>query len=62
MSKPTRSPSKGSCRKKAPNDQAPCSVTMPVSLQQAVIRAAQQEDRSFSAIIRRAVERYVGVN
>jgi hypothetical protein len=35
---------------------------MPVSLQQAVIRAAQQEDRSFSAIIRRAVERYVGVN
>jgi len=59
MSGNTRTPSKGSCRKKAPSDQAPCSVTMPVSLQQAVIRAAEKEDRSFSAIIRRAVEVYV---
>jgi hypothetical protein len=62
MSARNHQPSKGSCRKKSPSDQAPCSVTMPVSLQQAIIKVAEQEDRSFSATVRRAVERYVAQN
>jgi len=37
----------------------PCSITMPVALQLAIIRRAKTEDRSFSATVRRAVERYL---
>jgi predicted transcriptional regulator len=47
------------CRKRAADDNKPTSVTMPKSLQEAVIRAADREDRSFSAVVRRAVEQYV---
>ncbi len=46
------------CRKKARADNRPASVTMPKALQEAVIRAAVREDRSFSAVVRRALEQY----
>ena len=49
-----------SCRKKKPNDSVPCSVAIPVELQQRAIERAKQEDRTFSALIRRAVAAYVG--
>lgn len=47
------------CRKRATADNQPASVTMPKALQEAVIRAANREDRSFSAVVRRALEQYV---
>jgi hypothetical protein len=49
-----------SCRKKRANDSVPCSVTIPIELQQQIIARANQEDRTFSAVIRRAVAQYVG--
>lgn len=58
MSKPTRT--RNSCRKKAANDNVPCSVAIPVELQEALIRRAAAEDRTFSAVVRRAVAAYVG--
>lgn len=47
------------CRKRAGDDHKPASVTMPKELQEAVIRAADREDRSFSAVVRRALEQYL---
>lgn len=56
---PADNPNKKSCRKRRADDAKPCSVTMPVALQQAIIRRADAEDRSFSATVRRAVETYL---
>ena len=55
--KPT-TPSRA-CRKRIPDESKPCSVILPVALQQAIIRRADQEDRSFSATVRKALERYI---
>lgn len=52
--------SNNSCRKKKANDSVPCSVAIPADLQQALIRKAELEDRTFSAVVRRAVAAYVG--
>jgi len=49
----------GACRKQPAGPRQPCSITMPVALQLAIIRRAKTEDRSFSATVRRAVERYL---
>lgn len=51
---------KKACRKRHAHATQPCSVTMPVALQEAVIRKANAEDRSFSATVRRALEMYCG--
>jgi len=48
-----------SCRKIKADDSKPCSVAMPIAMQNAIIRRAQLEDRSFSATIRRALEVYL---
>ena len=48
------------CRKRASDENKPCSVTLPKALQEAVIRRANADDRSFSATVRRALETYVG--
>jgi hypothetical protein len=48
------------CRKKKPNDAVACSVVIPKELQEAVIRKADREDRSFSSVVRLAVAAYVG--
>ena len=50
---------KQACRKRTGDDSKPCSVTMPKQLQEAVIRRADVEDRSFSATIRKALEMYL---
>lgn len=50
---------KRACRKRRPSDTVPCSITMPVDLQEAIIRLSEAEDRSFSATVRVAVERYI---
>lgn len=55
MSKP-----KSSCRKKKADENVPCSITIPRELQEALIKKAESEDRSFSAVVRRAVSAYVG--
>jgi hypothetical protein len=55
----TTKPPKTACRKKRLDDAQPCSITMPKILQEAVVRRAQAEDRSFSATVRRAVESYL---
>jgi hypothetical protein len=47
------------CRKRQADATKACSVTMSLALQQAIIRKADAEDRSFSATVRRAVERYL---
>jgi hypothetical protein len=47
------------CRKRTGDDAKPCSVTMPKQLQEAIIRKADAEDRSFSATVRRALEVYL---
>jgi hypothetical protein len=47
------------CRKRTGDDAKPCSVTMPRTLQEAIIRRADAEDRSFSATVRRAIEQYL---
>lgn len=51
-----------SCRKKKANDTVPCSVAIPRDLQSAIIRVAEAEDRSFSAVVRRAVVAYLGAD
>jgi len=53
------STSKRACRKRTGDDTKPCSVTMPRPLQEAIIRRADAEDRSFSATVRRAIEQYL---
>lgn len=58
MSTPNRP--HNSCRKKRPNNSVACSVAIPVELQEALIRRAEAEDRTFSAVVRRAVAAYVG--
>jgi hypothetical protein len=58
MANPSDSPKKA-CRKRRSDDAKPCSVTMPVSLQEAIIRRADADDRSFSATVRHALERYL---
>lgn len=50
---------KPACRKRRVDEAIPCSITMPKQLQEAVIQRARQEDRSFSATVRRAVETYL---
>jgi hypothetical protein len=47
------------CRKLEADASKPCSVPMPVAMQAAVIRRAKLEDRSFSAVVRRALEAYL---
>ena len=59
---PMSSHTNKACRKRATADNKPASVTMPKSLQEAVIRAAHREDRSFSAVVRRALEQYVAAH
>lgn len=55
---PTRTPPGSiACRKKTGN--SPSSVVLPIELQAAVIDVAKKEDRSFSAVVRRAVAAYV---
>jgi len=51
MSKPHPS----ACRKRSADASKPCSVPMPAELQQAIILRARREDRSFSAVVRRAL-------
>jgi hypothetical protein len=58
MSK-TSSNTSRACRKRLADDAKPCSVILPVALQQAIIRRADEEDRSFSATVRKALERYI---
>jgi predicted transcriptional regulator len=50
---------KKACRKRSGDDAKPCSVTMPKALQEAIIRRADAEDRSFSATVRQALEKYL---
>jgi hypothetical protein len=50
-----------SCRKKN-STKAACSVVMPIDLQAAIIETAIREDRSFSAVVRRAIATYVRGN
>lgn len=47
------------CRKREADASKACSVVMSIALQKAIIRKADAEDRSFSATVRRAVERYL---
>ena len=47
------------CRKRNAYEAKPCSVTMPRALQAAIIRKSDEEDRSFSATVRRALELYL---
>lgn len=47
------------CRKRLPSDVTCCSFTLPAALQQAIIRISDAEDRSFSATVRVALERYL---
>jgi len=50
---------KTACRKHKPDASRPCSVPMPVEMQQAIILRAKREDRSFSSVVRRALEQYL---
>jgi predicted transcriptional regulator len=50
---------KSSCRKKRANESVPCSITIPKDLQLRLIAQAEKEDRSFSAVVRRAVASYL---
>lgn len=50
---------KSACRKRKANSAVPCSIPMPISMQEALIRRATQEDRSFSATIRQAITAYL---
>jgi hypothetical protein len=56
--KPTTTNRKA-CRKRLGDDTKPVSVTMPKRLQEAIIRRADADDRSFSATVRRAIESYL---
>lgn len=47
------------CRKRATSSNTPCSVILPTPLQAAIIARADAEDRSFSATVRVALERYL---
>jgi len=58
--KPTQDKNHTACRKKTRADGTPCSIAIPAPLQEAIIRRARAEDRSFSAVVRRAVAQYVG--
>ena len=48
-------------RKKIPRDDVPTSVILPIALQEAIARRAALEDRSFSAIIRLALRKELGL-
>jgi hypothetical protein len=50
---------KNACRKRRADDSKPCSVPMPAAMQDAIIRRAQAEDRSFSSVVRRALTQYL---
>jgi hypothetical protein len=50
---------KSACRKRKANSAVPCSIPMPIAMQEALMRRAMQEDRSFSATIRQAVAAYL---
>lgn len=54
-----RLPTKNACRKRKADDSKPCSVPMPLEMQQAIIRRAEREDRSFSSVVRRALSAYL---
>jgi hypothetical protein len=47
------------CRKHTADQSKACSVPMPAEMQAAIIRRAQAEDRSFSAVVRRALAAYL---
>ncbi len=40
----------------------PTSILIPVSLQRAIARRAESENRSFSAVIRRAIQKDLGLS
>lgn len=50
---------KSACRKHKPDASRACSVPMPAEMQEAIIKRAQREDRSFSSVVRRALEAYL---
>lgn len=50
---------KTACRKRKPDASRACSVPMPAEMQQALIERARREDRSFSSVVRRAIESYL---
>ena len=43
------------------NDRVPVSVLMPAELQLALVKKASKEERSFSALVRIAVRRELGL-
>ena len=55
----TTTQNKSACRKQHSDGSKPCSVPMPVAMQDAIIRRARSEDRSFSSVVRRALESYL---
>jgi hypothetical protein len=55
----TQTKRNNACRKHKADDSKPCSVPMPVEMQAAIIRRAEAEDRSFSAVVRRALAAYL---
>jgi len=50
---------KSSCRKRRADASKPCSVPIPQEMQEALIRIAERDDRSFSATIRQALVAYL---
>jgi hypothetical protein len=56
---PTKTKKHTACRKQKADQSKPCSVPMPVEMQLAIIRRAEAEDRSFSAVVRRALSSYL---
>lgn len=47
-------------RKKSFRDDVPTSVILPIPLQEAIDRRATAEERSFSAVVRRALKKELG--
>ena len=58
-SQPSR-PKRPGTRKRRVSDSVPCSITIPATLQEAVIKQAEREDRTFSATVRQAIKKYLG--
>jgi hypothetical protein len=64
MPKQTASPhppaaARSACRKKPTDASIPTSIVLPRPLQEAVIRQALREDRSFSSVVRLALGEYL---
>jgi hypothetical protein len=51
-----------STRKKIFKDDVPTSVILPIPLQRAIVARAVAEERSFSAIVRRALKKELGLS